>query len=188
MRALARTIIITGFMGAGKTTVAAALAHRLRCRILDLDSLIEERSGRTPQEIIDGDGEKRFREIETEALRYALSQGRAQVLALGGGTWTMTANRALINEQGALTVWLDAPFELCWRRVAGERVSRPFARDEESARLLYDARREFYDQARLHVKVREDGTPEAVAAEIADALSQNMKQDFNQGRTERGTQ
>jgi len=82
-------------MGAGKTTVAAALARKLSCAMLDLDDLIKERSGRTPQEIIDEQGEQRFREIESEALRAALETKRARIIALGGGTWTIESNRAL---------------------------------------------------------------------------------------------
>ena len=60
-------VVITGFMGAGKTTVAAALAERLGCRAIDLDEFTAGREGRTAQMIIDEDGEPRFREIETEA-------------------------------------------------------------------------------------------------------------------------
>jgi shikimate kinase len=172
MRGPARPIIITGFMGAGKTTVAAALARKLSCVMLDLDDVIKERSGRTPQEIIDEDGEKRFREIEGEALRAALETEQAHVIALGGGTWTIESNRALINKHHALTVWLDAPFELCWERISAEDISRPFGRDKQTALLLYDKRREFYDQATLKVKIDKDKSPEMVAAEIAQALLQ----------------
>src|SRR4051812_2585121 len=133
MSAPERPIIITGFMGAGKTTVAAALAREISCVMLDLDDVIKERSGRTPQEIIDEDGKKRFREIESEALGAALEAKQARIIALGGGTWTIESNRALINKHHALTVWLDAPFELCWERIIKEDISRPFARDRQSA-------------------------------------------------------
>ena len=173
MNAPLPVIIITGFMGAGKTTVAAALARKLSCAMIDLDRLIRERCGRTPQEIIDEDGEKCFREIETEALHAALESRQARVIALGGGAWTIAGNRALINQHRALTVWLDAPFDLCWQRILSESISRPFGRDLESARVLYDKRREFYDQAQLHVEITEDKTSETVVAEIRDALSQN---------------
>jgi shikimate kinase len=79
-------IIITGFMGAGKTSIASALARRLACAMIDLDQFIREREGRTPQAIIDEDGEQRFREIEAQALREALETDGARIIALGGGT------------------------------------------------------------------------------------------------------
>lgn len=171
MSARERPIIITGFMGAGKTVVADALARRLACAMIDLDHFIREREGRTPQMIIDEDGEARFREIEAQALRDALDKGGARIIALGGGAWTVSRNRALISEHGAFTVWLDAPFELCWHRIMSGNDSRPLARNRESARRLYDDRRAIYDQAMLRVEVSDEKSVEAVADEIADALS-----------------
>ena len=172
----AHPIIITGFMSAGKTVVASALARRLACAVIDLDQFIRERVGRTPQVIIDEDGEPRFREIEAQALREALETGGARIIALGGGTWTISDNRALINEHQAFTVWLDAPFELCWQRIAGENNSRPLARNVDAARKLYDARRAVYDQALLRVEVDEERSADAIAAEIAKALPKELEE------------
>jgi shikimate kinase len=170
MSALTRTIIITGFMGAGKTTVGAALARRLACAMIDLDRFIKEREGRTAQAIIAEDGEQPFRESESSALRDALATGDARIIALGGGAWTIARNRTLIKEHGAFTVWLDAPFELCWRRIKSGDNSRPLARDVEHARRLYEERRSSYDQATLHVRVDEERSADAIAMEIIDAL------------------
>ena len=97
-----RRIVIVGFMGCGKTTVARALAQRLGCEMIDLDSFITEREGRTPAEIIEADGEPAFREIETHALRDALKMDDARVIALGGGAWTIEANRALFAQRDCL--------------------------------------------------------------------------------------
>lgn len=164
-----RAVVITGFMGAGKTTVAAALAEQLGCALIDLDRFVAGREGRTAQMIIDEDGEPRFREIESEALGDALKMD-AGVLALGGGTWTIERNRALIAEHGGLTVWLDAPFELCWRRIESATHARPLARDPAKARALYDARRADYGRASLRVKVDERTSARAIAEEIVRAL------------------
>ena len=151
-KARRRPVVITGFMGAGKTTVAAALAERLGRPLIDLDQFIAEREGRTAQVIIDEDGEARFREIESEALRDAL-ETEAGVIALGGGTWTIERNRALISEQTLYTVWLDAPFELCWQRIESAIHARPLARERGKAHRLYHQRRADYRQARLRLKV-----------------------------------
>ncbi len=118
-----RRIVILGFMGCGKTTVAKELARQLDCSFVDLDSFITERYRRSPAEIIQKDGEDSFREIETLALRDVLQDKHARIIALGGGTWTIPANRTLIALHDCLSVWLDAPFELCWERInAGETV------------------------------------------------------------------
>jgi shikimate kinase len=157
-------IIITGFMGSGKTTVAQALARSLDCRSIDLDQLITERAGRTPKEIIEQDGESGFREIETRLLREALEQGAARVIALGGGAWIIQTNRDLIAAHNGFAAWLDAPFELCWQRITAAGRKRPLARSEEQARKLYEERRPVYELATLRVAVAGKGVDESALA------------------------
>jgi shikimate kinase len=165
-----RPIVIAGFMGAGKTAVASALARRLDCSMIDLDDFISEREGRTPQMIIEEEGEARFREIESAALRAALQMPEVRVIALGGGAWTIPANRALINEYTNRTVWLDAPFELCWGRIETGIEARPLARERKIARELYDGRRSLYRQAGLRLEVDESISARAIAKAIIVAL------------------
>src|SRR5207237_2182793 len=107
------------------------------------DSFITENQGRSPAEIIEQDGEPAFRRIESLALADVLRDRDARVIALGGGTWSVPANRTLIALHDCLTVWLDAPFEICWQRIidSGKRV-RPLAPDQETTKARYDARRD----------------------------------------------
>jgi len=167
----ARTIIIIGFMAAGKTTVAAALAQRLGCGLIDLDRFIEEREGRSIRAIIDEEGEQKFREIESAALSDALKTNSPCVIALGGGAWTIGHNRALINEHTRHTVWLDAPFDLCWQRIEDGINIRPLARERAKAHKLYDERRALYSQATLRVEVDDSKSARAIAEIIARTLS-----------------
>jgi shikimate kinase len=150
-----RRIVIVGFMGCGKTTVAEALAERLGCAMVDLDSFITDREGRSPAEIIVQDGEPSFREIETRALKVVLEENAARVIALGGGAWMIQANRALSVQHDFLSVWLDAPFELCWERITSSGASRPLAPDRQSAEALYDSRRPAYGLAEIKIDSRE---------------------------------
>lgn len=170
MSATARRIVITGFMGAGKTTVAKALAAHFNCRMIDLDYIITERERRSVPALISDEGEERFREAEGRALRVVLEMKRARVIALGGGAWTMSANRALISKHDCFTVWLDAPFELCWQRIIESEAVRPLARDRETAQRLYDERRSVYALAELRIEVDAEKEVEALAAEIIRAL------------------
>ncbi len=171
MNKSSQRIILTGFMGAGKTTVATELARRLDCRVIDLDQFITAREGRSISDIIETDGEARFREIETLALQTALEENPVRVIALGGGTWTIEKNRALIKEHGCLSVWLDASFELCWQRIERESNPRPLARDKESTQRLYQQRQPSYTLALLHLKVNEK-SPQMLATEIIKALAE----------------
>jgi shikimate kinase len=147
-------IVITGFMGSGKTKFAAALSQHLRCGMVDLDLTVTERSGQSPAEIIKQVGENAFRIVETESLRHVLEQDDARVIALGGGTWTIKENRDLIAQHDCLTVWLDTAFELCWQRIvdSGENI-RPLAPDMTTALALYEARRGSYALAELRIEI-----------------------------------
>jgi shikimate kinase len=171
-----RHIIITGFMGSGKTTVARGLAHILGCEMLDLDHVIAEQEGRTAKEIIEQDGEDSFREIETRNLRDVLKSSLPGVIALGGGAWTLERNRNLIDQHDGLTVWLDAPFELCWDRILRSGGDRPLARDEAQAQMLYAERRKQYALAKLHIRIVADKSTDNISAEIAQALDLSDKQ------------
>jgi shikimate kinase len=165
-----RRIVIVGFMGCGKTTVARALARQLDCGMTDLDSFIAEREGRSPAEIIEQDGESVFRQIETDALREVLEKKKVRVIALGGGAWTIAANRALITQNNCLSIWLDAPFELCWKRIVSSEPVRPLAQDRESSRKLYDARRASYQHARSRIEASLRKPVADIVAEIQSAL------------------
>jgi shikimate kinase len=162
-------IIITGFMGSGKTTLAKALARRLNCRAVDLDQVITGQEQRAPREIIEEDGECAFRDVENRALRDVLQSNSRFVLSLGGGAWTLARNRELIACRGAFTVWLDTSFEVCWKRILAAGSKRPLAHDKEQARTLYETRRPFYEQADLHLDAGGDSGKE-LAVHIEEAL------------------
>ena len=162
-----RRIVILGFMACGKTTVARQLARLLECECVDLDSFISEVHGRSPADIIRADGESAFRQIETQALNEILTTTKARVIALGGGTWTTAANRTLVALHDCVTVWLDAPFELCWQRISSSTGTiRPLAPDRETAHARYEMRSADYAQAEHRIDISESDTQETIANQI----------------------
>ena len=162
-----RRIVILGFMACGKTTVAKELARQLECDFIDLDSFITQGYGRSAAEIIEQDGEDTFREIETLALRDVLQNENARVIALGGGTWTTPANRTLIALHDCATVWLDAPFDLCWQRIIeSNETVRPLAPDHASALNRFDARQIDYALAEHRIVVSAADDQETIAGQI----------------------
>ena len=162
-----RRIVILGFMACGKTTVAKELARLLDCGFIDLDSFITQRCGRSPAEIIEQDGEDSFRELETLALSDVLQHTDARVIALGGGTWTIPANRTLAGLHDCMTVWLDVPFEICWRRITEGEANRPLAPDRAGALARFESRRHHYALANRRLTVDESDSVEAVSKRIA---------------------
>ena len=153
-------------MACGKTTVARELGRELECDFVDLDSFITQSRGRSPAEIIEQDGENDFREIETLALRDVLQSDNARVIALGGGTWTIPANRTLIALHDCATVWLDAPFDLCWERIGSNETVRPLAPDHASALRRYERRRTDYALAEHRIVISAADDQETIASQI----------------------
>ena len=159
-------IYLVGFMGCGKSTVGRALADELGWSFFDLDRGDREGRRRAVAEIFDQRGEGEFRTIETEALKKRVLNvrtGRPQVIALGGGAFTIEENFALASNHG-VTIWLDAPLEVIQRRIAAE-THRPLARDPQRFRELFEVRRDVLCARRLsHRDLRPE--PAAVVASI----------------------
>lgn len=149
-------IVITGFMGCGKTRVARVLAQHLNLDIFDLDEEITMRKGRSPAQIIVDEGEEAFRLIESEVLRELLATDSARVIALGGGAWIEETNRELIREHGYSSIWLDVPFAVCWSRIEASSEERPLGRTREQAQALYDRRKPIYGLAEIRIPVTTD--------------------------------
>ncbi len=159
-------IYLLGFMGCGKSTAGDKLAEKLGWRFYELDAQIEKAAGMTISEVFERQGEPAFREMETAALRklaQSVKTGRPQVVALGGGAFTIQENYELVSSSG-VTIWLDTPFEVLEPRVAQE-THRPLARDPQRLKHLYDSRREDYARADYHIVTGGD-PPDAVVARI----------------------
>ena len=112
-------VYLVGFMGAGKTTVARALARRLGWRVVDIDEQIEQREHQTVADLFAKRGEPYFRTAERAALAEQLAS-RHVVVATGGGTFVDPQNRALINGDG-VSVWLDVPIDAA-QRILREKI------------------------------------------------------------------
>ena len=158
---------LTGFMGVGKTTVGRALAERLDSSFVDLDAAIERETGSTIVQIFADEGEKRFRELEREALLRCGDLPDC-VVATGGGTPVDSRNRVWMAERGRI-VWLDLPFEEIRRRLAGTR-DRPLFRDSARVEELFRERLVAYRENDLRIDAPGRSAVE-IAAEIIHRLA-----------------
>lgn len=160
-------VYLTGFMGAGKSTVGGLLAGELTCPFVDLDAAVAAATGQEVGEIFATSGERRFRELEDEHLRRT-ARLEPCVVATGGGTPIAAENRRWMRAHGTI-VWLDVAFERLSERV-NEAVERPLWSDVARARQLFDRRLEIYRDCDLAIEVG-DETPEEIARVIAATLS-----------------
>ena len=141
-------LYLVGFMAAGKSTVARALARRLDWQAVDVDELIEQRERQAVADIFARHGEAYFRSAERAVLAEQLAP-RHLVVATGGGTFADPQNRAAINADG-VSVWLDVPLDRLIARVPAD-GRRPLAADRAGFERLYHQRRVAYEQAHLRL-------------------------------------
>ena len=141
-------IYLVGFMGAGKSSIARALARRLDWRAVDVDEMIEQHEHQPVASIFAKHGESYFRAVERQVLLDQIPT-RHLVVATGGGTFVDPQNRAVISRDG-LSVWLDVPIDRLIARVPAD-GRRPLAADRNEFERLYIARRAAYEQAAYRV-------------------------------------
>lgn len=169
-------IVLTGFMGAGKTSVGRILAELLNWDFLDLDNHLEARAGATISALFETQGEPHFRRIESSALANALSRPRT-ILALGGGTPEQLTNRLLLEQTpGTLVVFLDGPFETLFDRCMLQSFAspdhiRPVLSSPAEAEARFHARLPLYRRLARITVVTTALSPSEVAESTLQTLS-----------------
>ncbi|CEA00060.1 Shikimate kinase [Jeotgalicoccus saudimassiliensis] len=157
-------MILIGFMGCGKTTIAHILGKQLNKKVIDLDAVIPELAGQTIPEIFASEGEAAFREYEFQALKQTL--GEDVIIATGGGVVTYGKSYStLIELKNRPVYFLNAPFEKLYKRIQQDE-NRPLGnQDIEKVRDLYQSRLGKY-KALSDLEVSTLQTVEETASEI----------------------
>lgn len=161
-------IVLTGFMGSGKSTVGPLIAERLGWRFVDVDNVIEHDAGMAIAQIFATRGEAAFRELEYATIAR-LAHKEKLVLALGGGAIEREETRTLLlNSPGTLLVHLEVELKTTLARCGGTEGTRPVLADQANLAARYERRLPLYRTA--HVSIRaDDKTPSEVAASVISA-------------------
>lgn len=171
-----KKIIILGYMGSGKTTIAKLLSEKIKLRVLDLDKIIEERLDLSVKAIFETKGEIYFRKIEHRLFSELMSNNESMILSLGGGTPCYAGNHLLLNGEGITSIYLKASIETLYGRLSTVKSERPLLSEMEEgemkefiAKHLFD-RSFYYNQATIKLSVDGKDTG-AIVKELEELLA-----------------
>jgi len=172
----ARSVVLVGMMGAGKSSIGRRLAGRLGIPFADADSEIETAHRMSIPDIFSTYGEAYFRAGETRVIARLLESG-PQVLATGGGAFMNPDTRAAIGRNG-VSIWLKAEFDVLMRRVK-RRQDRPLMRTDDPAETLRNLMAERYPvYALADITIQSREVPhEKIVEEIVEALALRLAPD-----------
>ncbi len=168
-------IVLVGFMGSGKTTLARMLSKKHGFRFVDTDKLIEKKERMTISEIFSLKGENYFREVERQVIDDELCFCDNCAIATGGGMPCFFDNMEKLKTLGWV-VFLKAPFDVILDRVKGS-SKRPLFKDVEKAKELYFKRIGCYSKAHFTVEV--SGSKEKVLEKIEKFIFRGYGESYN---------
>ena len=146
-----RNIVILGFMGTGKTSVARALARKLNARYISTDEMIEKKAGEKIKDIFAKKGEGYFRKLEKEAI-LGTSSERGVVIDAGGGACIDPENVKNFQKNGILIcLWADPEIILERTKLSGARPLLATQKPDENIKKLLSERKKFYERAEHHI-------------------------------------
>jgi len=164
-----RSIVLTGFMGSGKSTVGPLIARMLGWRFLDADEVIEREAGCTIAKIFAERGESAFREIEQQTIAR-LSAEAGLVLALGGGAIEREETRTLLlTTPGVQLVHLEVTLDITLKRCRGTEGTRPVLADRKNLEQRYQKRLPLYRLSHHSIAV-DQIKPREVAQAVIQAV------------------
>ncbi|MBQ8668675.1 shikimate kinase [bacterium] len=164
-----KTIVLTGMMGAGKTTLAEVLAQKLNIKYIDIDTLIESNEGKKIADIFTQNGETYFRKIEKETIKQ-ITTPTDLVISLGGGALENKDTRDLLLTNTTV-IYLKTSPEIIFERIKNN-TSRPLLcgnMSVEKIKEILEKREANYQSATLTITT-DNKTPEQIADEITGVL------------------
>lgn len=163
-----KKIILLGYMGCGKSTIAKLLAKSIGISCLDLDEIIEKHENSDVNNIFSEKGEIYFRKLEHQKFSDLIQNKDSFVLGVGGGTPCYSNNHLFLNFENVVSIYLKASVDTLFNRLSNSSEKRPLLaartpneRKEFIAKNLFD-RSFFYNQARFKISVDGKSTEEII--------------------------
>ncbi len=171
-----KKIILLGYMGCGKSTIAKLLANSTSFSYLDLDEIIEKNENASVKNIFSEKGEIYFRKLEHQILEKLINNQESFILSLGGGTPCYSNNHEFLKSSNVISIYLKASVETLYDRLLYSNSERPLIANKNPqemkefiAKNLFD-RSYYYNQAQFKISV--DGkSSEEIISEIETILA-----------------
>jgi shikimate kinase len=171
-----RKIVLLGYMGCGKSTIANILSKTTNIPFVDLDKIIEEKTNLTINQIFEQYGEIYFRKLEHDVFVELLNAPDNSIIGLGGGTPCYANNHELLKGDNVLSIYLKASIDTLFERLVSNKSKRPLIADKTDeemkefiAKHLFD--RSFYYNHAQHKVVVDEKTVEETVADILNILA-----------------
>jgi len=169
-----KNIILIGFMGVGKGTVARALSKQSKAYAIDTDDMIESLENRKIKDIFEQDGEAYFRALEKKTAKWLEKNVTSSIISVGGGFYKVK-NLKKIGK----VILLDASFDYIYAQILAhpnaqkKLAKRPLFQNTKKAKLLYDERIPLYKELSDTIIMIEGKTPQEIATEILNSQKRN---------------
>ena len=154
-----KKIILLGYMGCGKSTIANKLSGMISIPYIDLDEYIEKKTNLTIKQIFENHGEIHFRKLEHIYFVELLNTSEEIIIGLGGGTPCYANNHELLKREDVTSIYLKASIDTLFNRLAPNKSKRPLIADKSDeemkefiAKHLFD-RSFYYNHAKYKVTV-----------------------------------
>ena len=171
-----KKIILLGYMGCGKSTIANKLSETIEIPFVDLDEKIEEKTNLSINAIFEKHGEIYFRKLEREVFIELLNSPENLIIGLGGGTPCYANNQELLKGDNVVSVYLKASIETLYSRLAFNKSKRPLIADKSEgemkefiAKHLFD--RSFYYNHAQHKVIVDNKTIDQTVMDIVEILA-----------------
>ena len=171
-----KKIILLGYMGCGKSTIAKLLANSTSFSYLDLDEIIEKNENASVKNIFSEKGEIYFRKLEHQILEKLINNQESFILSLGGGTPCYSNNHEFLKSSNVISIYLKASVETLYDRLLYSNSERPLIANKNPeemkefiAKSLFD-RSYYYNQAQFKISV-DERTKDETAEDILEILT-----------------
>ena len=169
-------IVLLGYMGSGKSTIAQSLSEKTKIKVLDLDKIIENRTNLSIKTIFDTKGELYFRKLEHEIFKELMASDEKLIISLGGGTPCYANNHEMLQGENVASFYLKGSIETLYGRLISIKENRPLIAEQSEddmkeyiAKHLFD-RSFYYNQATHKISI-DDKSVEEVVNDIVDKLA-----------------